>query len=126
MSVSSFLKNEQGISLLITIIMIFVVATACLAFIAAVHRHGQITYGQIDEVRATMMAENGLSEALWRIDQGEIIATENTEHFCIFQNDTLGSYKYVIATGAQDTLIATGFFPDENSARIVKTIKLIL
>lgn len=118
-----FLNEENGIALVVAIIIIFVLASASLTLLSLTNTHSRLSWSYTDETQAFALAETGLQEAMWFVQNGTTLAA--VEHVLVVGADTVGSYKYWLKSGKKDTIVATGFIPNGRKPRMSIQIKQI-
>lgn len=121
--VRDHLKDESGIALVVAIIIIFVLVSASLTLLSLTNTHSRLSWSYADEAQAFALAETGLQEAMWFVQNGATVTA--VEHLLVVAADTVGSYKYWLKSGKKDTIVATGFIPNAKKPRMSIQIKQI-
>jgi hypothetical protein len=132
-------SGERGTALPIALIVLSVITTLILAFIALTSTEPSIAMNQMRNAQARAIAESGLERAIWALTKGETAPTaagalsdplpapvpapyDGSQYVAV----AAGGFIVTVATGAQPnerTITAVGYVPNQLSPIAIKKIQ---
>jgi hypothetical protein len=137
--------NERGMALPMTMIVLTLITTLALAFLALAATEPVIANNHMASAQARAMAESGIERALWALSSGAVadpmanavadapyngqsanfIAVNNTGGFTVrIENGALANERVIIAVGYVPTTTTAGYVPSDTNYVARKEIRL--
>ena len=118
------LDDERGIALVLVLIVVFFLSAAAMAALSLTHTFTKSNWSIVEDAQCRYLAESALEIARWDIGNGKNL--ESQDLLFIVNSDTIGSYRYKLRKGVQDTIIAVAFIPNFKHFKIKKELRDIL
>jgi len=112
--------DERGIALVLVLIVVFFLSAAAMAALSLTNTFTKSNWSIVEDAQCRYLAESALEIARWDIGNGKTL--ESKELPFIVNSDTIGSYRYQLHKGIQDTIVALAFIPNSKHYKVKKEL----
>ena len=147
MKIQTVLRNEQGIALVMALIVMVTLAALIGVLAMLATSEPQIADNQLPSAQARALAESGLQRALWALSTGQtspstsgVLALDANYNLpspvpspydgsMFVSVSSIGGFKVTVTSGAQANekiVTAVGFVPDATSPRAIKKVTAVV